>query len=129
MKAFFNLTGAYEGLRARRLAQCGRVVLYKVINDPPDYWLVSIRTFDEDIDRPLIRHLSEFGNGVWRFLSLSAAQARFASLANLREYAAEEKKRQNRRIKQSETMRQRCDSGANALFPRDAQNGPNKEAL
>jgi len=66
MKTFFDLKAAYQGLRARRLAQCGRVVLYKIVNDPPDYWLVVIRAFSEESDRPLIGHLSRFGNGVWR---------------------------------------------------------------
>jgi hypothetical protein len=106
MKAFFKLRGAYQGLRARRLAQCGRVVLYKIVNDPPDYWLVVIRAFSEESDRPLIWHLSRFGNGVWRFGSLSAAQAHFARLADLPKYAAEEKKRQKTRRKNSERLRQ-----------------------
>lgn len=106
MKTFFHLKGAYHGLRARRLSRCGRVVLYKVINDPPDYWLIVIRAFNEERDRLLIKHLSRFGNGVWRFVSLSEAQAHFARLVIVPEYAAEETRRQKTRRKNSERLRQ-----------------------
>src|ERR1700730_6209683 len=106
MKTFFDLKGAYQGLRARRLSQCGRVVFYKIVNDPPDYWLVVIRAFNEERDRPLIRHLSRFGNGVWRFGSLHADQQNFTRLATFPEYAAEEKKRQKTRRKNSERLRE-----------------------
>jgi hypothetical protein len=45
MKTFFHLPdkafgGAYEGLKARRLNQVGRLVLYQIINDPPPYWMI-----------------------------------------------------------------------------------------
>src|SRR6266446_5334192 len=60
MKTFFNLEGQYSGLKVRRLAKSGRLVLYRVLNDGAPYWLVQIRNFDERTDRPRIRHESKF---------------------------------------------------------------------
>lgn len=99
-KQFFKLTGDYEGKRVRRLKQFGRVVFYRVFFDPDeivqiDYWLIAIKNFSEEHDRPIIRHISAFGNGTFRFAHLREAEERFEQLCALSEYAADEIKRQN----------------------------------
>ena len=80
MKTFFNLEGEYSGLKVRRLAKSGRLVLYRVLNDGAPYWLVQIRNFDERTDRPRIRHESKFCNGTFRSVSLGQAQRLYGSL-------------------------------------------------
>ena len=45
-KQYFKLTGDYEGLIARRIAQSGRLWLVRVINDGRPYYFVFIRGFD-----------------------------------------------------------------------------------
>jgi len=99
-KTFFDLSGEYEGKRVRRLNQFGRCVLYRVIRDDreiiqSDYWLIHIENFSEERDRPLIRRLSRFGNGWFRFGYRKEAQAMFAEFCSLPEYTADELKRQN----------------------------------
>jgi hypothetical protein len=79
-KTFFNLSGDYDGLKVRRLDQSGRLVLYRVLNDGPPYWLVRIQNFDERTDRPRIRHESKFGNGTFRCVSLEQAERLYRSL-------------------------------------------------
>src|SRR5882724_4428250 len=105
-KKLFDLRGQYEGLRARRLSQCGRVVFHRIINDPPPYWLVQIKSFDEELDRPLIAKVtgSKWGNGTWRFVSEGNAQATFDALARLPVFIEEEEKRQSDRQHARERM-------------------------
>ena len=112
MKTFFNLTGAYEGLKVRRLARFGRVVLDRVINDGAPYWFVAIRNFDETRDWPLIRSFStSWGKGTWRFVRLTDAERCFERLKLIPEYIADELKAENNRRKNSERMRAIHDSG------------------
>ena len=75
-KTFFNLPGYYEGLKARRLAQSGRLWLVKIINDPPPYWLVWIRGFDQQKDKKS----GGTSIGVWRFQREEEAQEKFKEL-------------------------------------------------
>jgi hypothetical protein len=111
LKTFFKLTGDYEGKRVRRLKQFGRVAFYRVVFDPEEiiqipYWLIAIKAFDEERDRPIIRDISAFGNGTFRFAHLREAEERFEQLCALPEYAADEQKRQKTRTKNSERLRQ-----------------------
>jgi hypothetical protein len=112
MKTFFKLTGAYEGLHVRRLRQFGRVVFYRVIPDDADdpYWLIQIKNFTE-ADRSIIRHLSGWGNGTFRFAHLKEAEEHLERLCGLPKYAADEIKRQNSLRKQSERLQAMQDSG------------------
>jgi hypothetical protein len=60
-------------LRLRRLEQAGRLELVQIVNDPPPYWFVLIRNFDQSSDSKDRRALAPVasgwsGNGVWRFL-------------------------------------------------------------
>jgi hypothetical protein len=97
LKTFFWLTGAYEGLRVRRLAQSGRLVLYRVLNDGPPYWLIQVKNFQEEVDRPKLGHESIFGNGTFRLVALESAERLYRSL--LPNYP------ENRRIKNPEYLR------------------------
>jgi hypothetical protein len=97
LKTFFWLTGAYEGLRVRRLAQSGRLVLYRVLNDGPPYWLIQVKNFQEEVDRPKLGHESIFGNGTFRVVALESAERLYRSL--LPNYP------ENRRIKNPEYLR------------------------
>jgi hypothetical protein len=97
MKTFFTLTGAYEGLKVRRLAQSGRLVLYRVLNDGSLYWLVQVKNFQEEIDRPKLEHESRFGNGTFHCVTLESAERLYRSL--LPNYP------ENRRIKNPEYLR------------------------
>jgi hypothetical protein len=96
MKTFFWLMGAYEGLKVRRLAQSGRLVLYRVLNDGPPYWLIQVKNFQEEIDRPKLQHESKFGNGTFRCTTLESAERLYRSL--LPNYP------ENRRIKNPEYL-------------------------
>jgi hypothetical protein len=102
LKTFFWLTGAYEGLKVRRLAQSGQLVLYRVLNDGPPYWLIQVKNFQEEVDRPKLQHESRFGNGTFRCVTLESAERLYRSL--LPNYP------ENRRIKNPEfiqVMRER----------------------
>jgi hypothetical protein len=46
VKLYFDVAGRYEGLRVRHLARVGRIVLDKIIGDPPHaYFLESVLAF------------------------------------------------------------------------------------
>jgi hypothetical protein len=90
-------------LRARRLEQAGRLELVQVTNDPPPYWLVLIRNFNQapnSVDRQAIGG-PPYGNGVWRFLGFENAKAKFLELSALpifvQEYAKAQKSREEKR--------------------------------
>jgi hypothetical protein len=112
-KVFFNLQGGYEGLRVRRLKRSARIVLDQVINDLPHYWFVTIRNFNARIDRPRLVAVGErpWGNGTWRFLTLECAESTFERLRTLPEYAAEERRAENCRIRQRERLLEYQHSG------------------
>ncbi len=76
MKTFFDLPSYYEGLKARRMAQSGRLWLCKVINDPPPYFLVMIRGFDREKDA----QTGARSIGSWRFQGEVEARAKFDEL-------------------------------------------------
>ena len=92
MKVFFDLQGPYEGLRARRLAQMGRLVLYQVFNDPPAWWIVVIKNFSPDLLDVAEGLIDPNGNGTWRFVDLTMAEKKFGELAKLPRFMQEEKK-------------------------------------
>jgi hypothetical protein len=127
LKTFFWLTGAYEGKYVRRLKQFGRLVFYRVVRDPEEiiqepYWLIHIEAFSEGRDRPIVRHLSKFGNGWFRFAHLKEAQTRFEQLCSLPQYASDEISRQNRRVRASEAAKARCiEKGGLRAFIRKKQ--------
>jgi hypothetical protein len=73
-KTFFYLPHYYEGLKARRIRQSGRLWLVKVINDPPQYLLAFIREFDLFTDG---RKASAKSIGAWRFLHEDDAVRKF----------------------------------------------------
>ena len=56
-RVVFNLSGPSEGLRVKRFRQAGRLVLDKVINDGDPYWFVTIRKFNQTLDRKLVGSL------------------------------------------------------------------------
>ena len=78
-KQYFNLTGYYQGLTVKRIAQSGRLWLVRVINDPPPYWFVMIRNFDPTRDKAS----GAKSMGVWRFVDESDAIAKFNKLRTL----------------------------------------------
>ena len=78
-KTFFNLPHYYEGLKARRIKQSGRLWLVKVINDPPPYWFVFIRSFNLVQDKKS----GAKSIGVWRFQHEEEAHAKFEQLKPL----------------------------------------------
>ena len=78
-KLFFSLPNYYEGLRARRVQQSGRLWLVKIINDPPAYWLVFIRNFNLEQDKAS----GAKSIGSWRFTLEADALAKFAALKSL----------------------------------------------
>ena len=83
-KTFFNLPGFYEGIRARRIRQSGRLWLVKVISDEDKergdswkpYWFVFIRNFDLKKDGACGAKTI----GSWRFRREEDAQAKFLEL-------------------------------------------------
>jgi hypothetical protein len=76
-KTFFKLTGAYEGLQARLLKWTGRLVLYQIINDGANYYLLQIQNFDPAKDRLAAPN----GNGTFRFVDAGSANRKYESLA------------------------------------------------
>jgi hypothetical protein len=78
-KQFFKLTGYYDGLTVKRIAQSGRLWLVRVVNDPPPYWFVMIKGFDPTRDRAS----GTKSMGVWRFVDESDALAKFNKLRPL----------------------------------------------
>jgi hypothetical protein len=97
-----------SALRCRRLLQCGRLELLQVTNDPPSYWFVMIRNFDQrdqGKDRKALKGLTTpWGNGVWRFLDLKKARAKFDKLAKLPIFVTEAQEFQRRRDKARERI-------------------------
>jgi hypothetical protein len=55
----------------RRVACFGRVYFEKVINDGDPYWLVAVRPFDEETDRPILCRLFDQRLGQWHSSVLS----------------------------------------------------------
>ncbi len=86
MKTFFELPSYYQGIKARRIKQSGRLWLLRVVSDPDKasvtfkpYWFVMIRNFNLEKDRA-----SEASSiGVWRFGYEDQAYAKFAELEPL----------------------------------------------
>lgn len=82
-KTFFKLTGAYDGLQARRLRWSGRLGLFQVFNDGPGpYWLIQIQNFNpvKDVAAGLI---DPFKNNTWRFVDLESAYRKYEQLTPL----------------------------------------------
>jgi hypothetical protein len=101
LKTFFQLAGPYEGLRVRRLKRFGRIVLDQVINDAAPYWFVTVQGYDPMRDLKIQSRLfrnCRWGNGNWRFVRLSDAEAKFEAFADAPEYQSDEKKRQKRAV-------------------------------
>jgi hypothetical protein len=86
-KVLFKLPGYYEGIRARRIKQSGRLWLVRVVNDFDKkeggtfkpYWFVLIKGFDP------IRDKASGGTsiGVWGFGYEDQASSKFAELEPL----------------------------------------------
>ena len=104
MKVFFDLPEMYDGLRARRLSQVGRLVLYQIINDGAPYWLVIIRNFDPGVDvaEGLI---NPDRVGTWRFVDLKGAETKFGALAKLPRFIEEEARAEKSRDAARQRMR------------------------
>jgi hypothetical protein len=136
MKTFFELQGAYKGLRVRRLKRFGRIVLDRVISarlDHPEvcgmdydphcqwvpvepWWFVTIRSFDEEHDRPLLAQVgSKWGNGTFRFAHVKPALAKFAELCLIPQYVEEAKKAEISLRKNAERLRAIAQSGQEGL--------------
>jgi hypothetical protein len=118
-KQFFTLTGDYSGIKARRIRQAGRVVLYKMFGEIFPYWLVQMKNFSEHFDRPRLFGItgSKFGNGSARFLRLKQAKERFEKLIAHPEYAAEAQKAEISAMKKREHLKRLRDSGNALPFP------------
>jgi hypothetical protein len=103
-------------LRCYRLAQAGRLELLRVINDPPSWWLVSIRNFNQSPsgpDRSALEGLTTArGNGCWRFLDERLATAKFEQLASLPIFVAEHAKA----LKLRDEKRERIKHGKMASY-------------
>jgi hypothetical protein len=86
-KVFFRLPGYYEGIRARRIKQSGRLWLVRVVSDPDKreggtfkpYWFVAIKSFNPAKDKAS----GATSIGVWRFGYEDEAFAKFAELEPL----------------------------------------------
>lgn len=124
MKVFFALQGPYEGLRARRLKQVGRLVFFQVFNDGPTYWFVVIKNFSPDLLDVAKGLIDPNGNGTWRFVDLKRAETKFGELAKLPRYVAEEA----RAVKSREASRQRM-LEARCLSRRSRIDGVQETAL
>jgi hypothetical protein len=78
------------------IREAGRLEFLRVINDPPSYWFVRIRNFNQSStgpDRIALNDISTpWGNGVWRFLDEAKGRAKFEQLANLPIFLAEREK-------------------------------------
>jgi hypothetical protein len=98
-------------LRCRRVAQCGRLELLRIVNDPPAYWFVMVRNFDESTDSPDRKALRSalgniwLGNGVWRFLECDKAKAHFDRLSKLPIFIQEQARRLEIRAKSAERLK------------------------
>ncbi|MGC2577543.1 MAG: hypothetical protein WA376_08190, partial [Terrimicrobiaceae bacterium] len=84
MKTIFKLPSYYEGLRARRIKQSGRLWLVRVVSEEGvpvqwPYWFVMIRNFNLEKDRAS----GATSIGVWRFGHEDQAFAKFAELEPL----------------------------------------------
>jgi hypothetical protein len=103
MKRRLNLDGeAYGDLRARRMEITGRVELLQVLNDPPPYWLVIIRSFEPKRDTG--QGIDPQKANVWRFLSLEEARIKFLELKALPWCRQDEEKIRVRRQKATERL-------------------------
>ena len=86
---------AYNNFAGRLLANAGRVVLWQISKEEGKackrFWLVMIRGFSEEIDRPRLIEItgSRWGNGTERFVGLKEAKTRFAELSAQPDYALE----------------------------------------
>jgi hypothetical protein len=102
----------YDGLKCHRMSQAGRLELLRVTNDPPPYWFVMIRNFNQSPtgpDRKALEGLTTaWGNGIWRFLDQDQATAKFQQLASLPIFVAE----RNKAEKLRNQKRERIKSGA-----------------
>lgn len=105
MKVRTRLPEGYpEELRAYRRKVAGRLELLQVYgdgevakadgspgtecNDP--FWMVRLRGFSEERDRASLNLVSKpWGNGHWRFVYREQAEAKFAQLLALPQYAKE----------------------------------------
>jgi hypothetical protein len=96
-------------LRCSRIEQAGRLELVRVVNDPPSYWLVLIRAFDESensADRKALKGLTTpYGNGVWRFLREDEAKAKFKQLSDLPIFTEERARVMERRAESAERLK------------------------
>jgi len=132
VKTFHYLRGAYEGLRVRRLQQFGRIVLDQIINDPPAYWFVTVRNYDEVLE--LKRQIDLFpdcrwGNGNWRSCDLERAKTHFAKLCSHPDYVAEGEKAQKLRVARKERIKALQQAGKMRLVPPiGAKINPSNEA-
>ena len=99
---------AYNNLAGRLLAGAGRVVLWQISKEEGKackrFWLVMIRDFSEEIDRPRLIEItgSRWGNGTERFVGLKEAKTRFAQLSTQPEYALEAEKASKLREQQKQ---------------------------
>jgi hypothetical protein len=96
-------------LRLRRLEQAGRLELVQITSDPPPYWFVLIRNFDQSSDGEDRRALAPvasgwLGNGVWRFQDFAKARTRFEEFKALPLFVEEAKKAQARREESKERL-------------------------
>ena len=96
-------------LRCYRLAQAGRLEFLRVLNDGLPYWFVMIRNFDQSetgADRRALKGLTRpRGNGVWRYLDESQAQAKVEQLSSLLIYALERARSMEIRDKKRERIK------------------------
>jgi hypothetical protein len=103
-------------LRLHRLKKTGRLELVQIVNDPPPYWFVMIRNFnqsDHGPDREALKGITTpWGNGVWRFQDFEKAKAKYEQLAELPIFIREEIYAQELLDKKSQAMRKNRESGA-----------------
>ena len=89
---------AYSNLAGRILAKAGRLVLWQISKEQGEsckpFWLVMIRDFSEEVDRPRLIEItgSRWGNGTERFVRLKEARNRFTELSAHPGYALEAEK-------------------------------------
>jgi hypothetical protein len=95
-------------LRCYRIEQAGRLELVRVLNDPPSYWFVLIRGFnqsDNGPDRQALKGLTTpWGNGVWRFLDEAKAKVKFEQLAKLPIFVTERARMLEARAESAERL-------------------------
>jgi hypothetical protein len=109
LKEWYGQAAADGGqLRLRWLEQAGRLELVQVTNDPPPYWFVLIRNFDQSPigkDRQALAGLtSASGNGVWRFQDFAKARTQFELFKALPIFVEEAKKAQKHREEKKERL-------------------------